>query len=250
MKRALVLFAFAALAAFSPAQDLVKQGEAVFSKSCATGYCHGAKGTNGGAPRLAARGFDQAFIANTVQRGVSGTAMPAFGTTLSRADLNAVIAYVASLNGVTNLVTNTSPAGAPAAKLSGDAARGRDLFSDSVRSFGRCSTCHEAGGIGIAVATPIAKVPADAAALKALSTPQVSTVTIGGESMPGLLVGKRTNALVFYDLTSAPPVLRTESPAAVQAREGSTWRHSSVTGSYNDAELSAILTYLRVVVKP
>ena len=250
MKRALVLFAFAALAAFSPAQDLVKQGEAVFSKSCATGYCHGAKGTNGGAPRLAARGFDQAFIANTVQRGVSGTAMPAFGTTLSRADLNAVIAYVASLNGVTNLVTNTTPAGAPAAKLSGDAARGRDLFSDSVRSFGRCSTCHEAGGIGIAVATPIAKVPADAAALKALSTPQVSTVTIGGESMPGLLVGKRTNALVFYDLTSAPPVLRTESPAAVQAREGSTWRHSSVTGSYNDAELSAILTYLRVVVKP
>jgi len=60
MKRALLLFAFAALAAFSPAQDLVKQGEAVFNKSCATGYCHGAKGTNGGAPRLAARGFDQA----------------------------------------------------------------------------------------------------------------------------------------------------------------------------------------------
>ena len=92
--------------------------------------------------------------------------MPAFGTTLSRADLNAVVAYVASLNGVT-IHTSTGPAGAPAVKLSGDAARGRDLFSDAVRSFGRCSTCHEAGGVGIAVATPIAKVPADAAALKA-----------------------------------------------------------------------------------
>jgi mono/diheme cytochrome c family protein len=247
MKRALLLFTLAALA---HAQDLVKQGEAVFGKSCATGYCHGAKGTNGGAPRLAARGFDQAFIANTVQRGITGTAMPAFGATLSRADLNAVIAYVASLNGVTNLVTNAGPAGAPTVKLSGDAARGRDLFSDAVRGFGRCSTCHEVGGIGIAVATPIAKVPADAAALKVLATPQVSTVTIGSESMPALLVGKRTNALVFYDLTSAPPVLRTESPPAVQTREGSSWRHTSVIGAYNDAELSAILAYLRAIVKP
>jgi mono/diheme cytochrome c family protein len=246
MTRALLLLALAAL---SPAQDLVKQGEAVFSKSCATGYCHGARGTNGGAPRLAARGFDQAFIANTVQRGIPSTAMPAFGATLSRADLTAVVAYVASLNGVTTLV-NSGPSGIPSAKLSGDAARGRDLFSDSVRSFGRCSTCHEIGGIGIAVATPIVKVPADVAALKALTTPQVSTATFGSESMPALMVSTKANTVVFYDLTSAPPVLRTESPASVQTREGSTWRHSSVVGSYNDAELSAILMYLRAVVKP
>ena len=149
MKRALLFLALAALATLSQAQDLVKQGEAVFSKSCATGYCHGARGTNGGAPRLAARGFDQAFIANTVQRGIPSTAMPAFGTTLSRADLTAVVAYVASLNGVTNLETNSGPSGAPATRLSGDAARGRALFSDAVRSFGRCSTCHEIGGFGI-----------------------------------------------------------------------------------------------------
>jgi len=246
MKHALLLLTLSAL---THAQDLVKQGEAVFSKSCATGYCHGARGANGGAPRLAARGFEQAFIASTVQRGIPNTAMPAFGTTLSRADLNAVVAYVASLNGVTTLV-NSGPSGVPNAKLSGDAARGRDLFSDAVHSFGRCSTCHEIGGIGIAVATPIAKVPADAAALKALATPQVSTVTVGGESMPALLVSKKTNAVVFYDLTSAPPVLRTESPAAVQTRDGSTWRHSSVIGAYNDGELSAILSYLRSAVRP
>lgn len=175
--------------------------------------------------------------------------MPAFGTTLSRADLNAVVAYVASLNGVTTLV-NSAPSGTPNAKLSGDAARGRDLFSDSVRSFGRCSTCHEVGGIGIPVATPIAKVPADVAALKALTTPQVATATIGSESIPALMVSKKANTLAFYDLTNAPPVLRTESPASVQTREGSTWRHSSVLGSYNDAELLAILSYLRAVVKP
>ena len=113
MKQAFFFLALAALAMFSQAQDLVKQGEAVFSKSCATGYCHGARGTNGGAPRLAARGFDQDFIRNTVTSGVPNTAMPAFANTLSRADLNAVVAYVASLNGVTNptIVGNGGPPG-------------------------------------------------------------------------------------------------------------------------------------------
>jgi len=246
MKRGLLLLALAAAGGAQNLPDVLKQGETVFNKSCATGYCHGARGTGGGAPRIAARGFDQAFIANTVLRGVPATAMPAFGATLSRSDVTAVVAYVASLNGV----TGPARINAPAAKLSGDAARGRDLFSDAVRSFGRCSTCHEVGGLGIAIATPIAKVPADAAALKALATPQVSTVTIGSDSMPALVVSQKANAVIFYDLTSAPPVLRTEAPAAIQTRDGSTWRHSSVTGSYNDAEASAILTYLRAVVKP
>jgi mono/diheme cytochrome c family protein len=250
MTRAFLFFALAALAAAQNPADVLKQGETVFSKSCATGYCHGARGTSGGAPRLAARGFDQPFIANTVARGVAGSAMPAFSTTLSRADLNAVVAYVASLNGVANVITNSGPPVAVAAKLTGDAARGRDLFSDAVRGFGRCSTCHEIAGVGIAVATPIARIPADAAALKALATPQVSTATLGTESMPALVVSKKANAVIFYDLTSAPPVLRTESPASVQTREGSTWRHSSVIGAYSDAELSAILAYLRAAVKP
>lgn len=252
MKRALLLFALPALAMFSQAQDLVKQGEAVFSKSCATGYCHGARGTNGGAPRLAGRGFDQDFIRNTVTSGVPTTAMPAFASTLSRSDLNAVVAYVASLNGITNptIVGSGGSPGPPAVRLSGDAARGRALFSDAVRSFGRCSTCHEVAGIGIPVATPIAKVPADATALKVLATPQVSTVTQDSESMPALVVSKKANAVIFYDLTTAPPVLRIESPASVQTRDGSTWRHASVIGAYTDAELTAILSYLRAVVKP
>jgi hypothetical protein len=55
---------------------------------------------------------------------------------------------------------------------------------------------------------------------------------------------------MFYDLTSPPPVLRTWEPSAVKIAEGSSWRHATVTGSYNDQELSAILDYLRAVVKP
>jgi mono/diheme cytochrome c family protein len=241
-------FLMLAVAVLAPAQDIVKQGEGVFNKSCAIGYCHGSRGTAGGAPRLAARGFDQAFINSTVQRGLSSTAMPAFGAVLSRADLTAVVAYVASLNGVA--ITAPAIAATPATRLSGDAGAGLNLFSDAVRSFGRCSTCHQVGGLGIAVATPIANVPADAAALKALATPQVSTVMIGSDSMPALMVGKKANAVMFYDLTSSPPVLRTELPAAVQTRDGSTWKHFSAIGSYSDAELTMILAYLRAVVKP
>jgi len=247
MRRASLILMIGALAAIAPAQDLVKQGEGVFNASCAIGYCHGVRGTAGGAPRVAARGFDQAFINNTVQRGVPNTAMPAFVMVLSRADLTAVVAYVASLNGVT--VTAPASSGTPATTPVGNAGPGLNLFSDAVRSFGRCSTCHQVGGLGIAVATPMAKVPADVAALKALATPQVSTVTIGSESMPALMVSKKANAVMFYDLTSSPPVLRTELPAAVQTRDGSTWKHSSVIGSYSDAELAAVLAYLRVVVK-
>jgi mono/diheme cytochrome c family protein len=224
----------------------VKQGEQVFAKSCATGSCHGSKGSAGGAPRLAARGFDEAYIANTVTRGLPGTSMPALGTSLSRADLVAVVAYVATLNGIANPNTGLGPPSAPAAHaLSGEAARGRDLFSDSVRGFGTCSTCHEVNGIGTSVTMSIAKIPTDAAALRALATPGLYTVTLDGESMPALVLSKGSRSVVFYDLTMPPPVLHTVEPAAVTIAEGSGWKHVSLMGSYNDAELGAILTYLR-----
>ena len=66
--------------------------------------------------------------------------------------------------------------------------------------------------------------------------------------MPALILSNKSLAVLFYDLTTQPPVLRTVAPTAVQTRDGSNWRHSSVIGSYNDAELSSILDYLRAVV--
>jgi mono/diheme cytochrome c family protein len=223
-------------------------GEKVFAQSCATGYCHGARGAPAGAPRLAGRGFDQAYITNTVTRGLPSTAMPAFGTTLSRADLSSVIAYVASLNGIASASVNlgSAPDKAP---LSPESEPGRALFFDAVRSFGRCSTCHEVNGIGISVTTPIAKTPNDAAALRGLVTPDVRTASVGGESMPALIVSQGKTSALFYDLTSAPPVLRTVDPGTLKVTEGSAWRHSAVIGAYNDAELTSILRFLREAIK-
>jgi mono/diheme cytochrome c family protein len=238
----------AALSAQS-VEDAVQRGEQLFAQTCGSGYCHGGRGAGGGAPRLAARGFAQAFIANTVSRGVPGTAMPAFGGNLPPADLNAIVAYVARLNHVQNIeVSGSAPAAAPA-KLSAEAASGRTLFSDAARGFGRCSTCHEVGGFGIPVAAPVQSVPQDAAALRALATPRVVTAAIGGETMPALVVASKSASVTLYDLITPPPVLRNELPASVRIQEGSAWRHSSVIGSYSDAELNAVLAYLRAAAQ-
>lgn len=223
------------------AQD---RGERLFTETCGSGYCHGAGGAGGGAPRLVARGLTQQAIRVAVTEGVAGTAMAGFGARLGAADLNAIVGYVARLNGVAAPAGGPAPAAAPA-KLTAQAERGKTLFSEAARGFGRCSTCHEVGGRGLAVAAPLRTVPANLAALKALATPRVITATVRGEVMPALMVANKSTAVVFYDLTVAAPVLRTEAPGAVTTREGSGWRHADVLGSYTDAELTAILAYLR-----
>jgi mono/diheme cytochrome c family protein len=229
-----------------PAQDVIRRGAEVFEQSC-TGYCHATKGGGGGgAPRLAARGFDQTYINNIVTRGIPDTTMQPFAMTLSRADLTAVVAYVATLNGITNPTTTTAPA-LPAPGPVAASNPGRDLFYDATRSFGRCSTCHEVNGLGIPVAAPISRVPDSVQALRTLATPLVSTVVMNGEGMPALVISKGTRSVIFYDLTTPPPVFVTAEPSAVKLADGSTWRHASVMGSYKDAELESILGYLRSV---
>ena len=243
------------LAVSCPAQnlaDVLKQGEQVFARSCATGYCHGMGGGPGGAPRLVGRHFDQPYISNVVARGVPDTGMPSFATRLSRPDLVAVVAYVATLNGIAS--PNVGADGRAAtissrSTLTGEAARGARLFAEAVRGFGRCSTCHEVDDIGTSVAAPIAKVPASAAELKALATPNVKTGTMDGESMPVLVLSEGKQSAVFYDLTSAPPVQRNAEPGSVKFTDSSHWRHSSVIEAYDDSELAAILTYLGGVIK-
>jgi mono/diheme cytochrome c family protein len=245
-----LLIVTCALALSCSAQDLVKRGEQVFSNSCATGYCHGVRGQSSGAPRLAGRGFTQAYINGVVSRGIPGTGMASFAAVLPRSDLVAVVAYVATLNGIANPKIGSDDEAASAStgpKLTGEAARGALLFKEAVRGFGRCSTCHEMAGFGVSVAAPIAQVPASVAALKALATPNVKTGTMDGESMPALVLSDGKQSTLFYDLTSSPPVQRNALPGSVKFTDGSNWRHSSVIGAYNDSELAAILAYLRAL---
>ena len=225
------------------------RGLDVFNKTCATGYCHGVKGTAGGAPRLAARDFDNAYITQTIRMGIPHTGMPAFDTVLERADLLAVIAYVDTLNGVTP-PPNPFAAGPEPRKLPPEAQRGRQLFADQVRAFARCSTCHQVDGIGIAVASPLSSVPGSVAALREIATPQIATAAAEGDTFPALVLNKGGVQTKLYDLTSLPPVLRTFPKGVVTFKDGSAWHHESVLRSYDDQELEAILSFLRAVVKP
>jgi mono/diheme cytochrome c family protein len=224
------------------AQDVGTRGADVFAKTCATPYCHGPKGAGGGAPKLAARAFDEIYIASVTRAGVAGTAMQGYGSTLARADFNAVVAYVASLNGIeprgSSGQTETS------ARLSPEAARGRDLFFDAVRGVERCATCHQMQGLGIAIA-PIAKVPANPAGLRNAPAPDVHTARVGADRFPTLVVSGGGRRTVLYDLTTPPPVMRTIESSSLGIEDTSAWLHATAVKSYDDRELESILAFLR-----
>ena len=233
-------------------QEILEQGEQTFLVTCATGYCHAAGGAlGGGASRLAGRGFDQDHIRRVTVRGLTGTAMPAFGELLSAAEINAVVAYVAVLNDIDDpAVGGTAAVPRTAPELSAEADRGRDLFHESVRGFTRCATCHRVAGSGVPAANPITEVPGGAEALRRMTTLEtVATVTIDGEPMPALMVSEGASHTLFYDLTSPPPVLRTVDRDALRIEQVSSWRHDQVLGTYSDEELDRILDYLRAVIE-
>ena len=232
------------------AQDASTRGADIYNKTCATGYCHGVKGAQSGAPRLVSRGFDEAYISQVVRNGIAGSPMPAFGSVLSFPDLQAVVAYVASLNGITTAPAQPPPRGPAPRNLPPEAARGRTLFFAATLGVSRCSTCHQIDSLGIAVADPIAHVPDGVAALRELATPQVSTATIAGQSFPALVVSKGGSQTKLYDLSTPPPVLRTFPASDVNIKEGSAWRHSALLAGYNEDDLSSILAYLQAVVHP
>ena len=76
-------------------EELVERGEGVYATACAS--CHGDDGSGGG-PFPSLRGTpvvteDVDAHMDIVVNGVSGTAMQAFGSQLSEADLAAVITY-------------------------------------------------------------------------------------------------------------------------------------------------------------
>jgi mono/diheme cytochrome c family protein len=244
--KVILLLPMLAMAQTTPSP--MARGLDVFNKSCATGYCHGVNGTAAGAPRLAARGFDDAYISQIVRLGIPGTGMPAFAT-LDRADLAAVIAYLDNLNGVTP-PSNPFAARPETRRLAPDAQRGRQLFSDQVRGLERCSVCHQADGIGFAVALPFSTVPESVAALRKIATPQIETAVAEGDSFPALVLNKSGAQTKLYDLKTLPPVLRAFPKGAVTFQSSTTWRHESMLAPYNDQELEAILAFLRVVVTP
>jgi hypothetical protein len=140
--------------------------------------------------------------------------------------------------------------GMPRRQLPPEAQKGRGLFYEATRGFGRCSTCHQVDGVGIAVADPIAKVPESVGALKGIASPHMSTASADGSTFPALVLSKGAVSVKLYDFTASPPVLRTFGSSEVKLTDGSAWKHASAMSAYSDAELESILGYLKIAGQP
>jgi mono/diheme cytochrome c family protein len=223
---------------------LIQKGAELYRMHCAVPFCHGAAGTAGRAPALAGRNFEPAALRRAITHGIPNRGMPAFRKQLRDAGVNAVFAYVRSLRSS----EPAKPNGAIVrpAKLSKDAAAGRDLFFDSAR-LPNCAACHAVDNMGGDVAAPVKSV-ASVEAIRSVRATQVRTARVPGEAeFPAIIAEVTSETMRLYDLSSPLPVLRTFTKSEVTLRDGARWAHSSAAARYTENELELILVYIRAL---
>lgn len=226
----IVLALLLAQAASDPA---IERGNKIFHQTCAVGYCHGVGGAASRGPRLRGRTFARDYLVKVTRDGIPNSAMPPWKDKLSEDDIKVVVAYVMTLaNAGPSGGAPPTPGGASQAvpEFVGppEVKRGRDLFFDAARGV-RCGSCHMLGGSGVAVGPNLAR---------AVRTGQVKTAKLrSGETFPAILVEQNDKFVKLYDLTAAPPVLRTLLASELAGlADNSSWKHDSVTGNYTAAE--------------
>src|ERR1051325_195987 len=223
------------------ADDRFERGAAIYRTTCAVAYCHSIDGKPGRAPGFVGRKLEPASIAMTVSRGIPNTSMPAFGSALQPADIEAVVVYVMSFAGAASAPASSS---APM-KLPPEIERGRVLFFDPGR-MGSCGYCHEVAGRGAPVSLALHDLRTAQLDLKSVRTAAGVTAQPAGEEPFPALVAERSPLLIrVYDLSSRLPVLRTFAPSDVKLVDGSSWRHPAATDIYSRAELDEIERYLK-----
>jgi mono/diheme cytochrome c family protein len=234
------------LTAALAAQDLAEQGARVFRASCAQGYCHGAGGTQGRAPKLIGRMYEQAAVEKIIASGVPNTGMPGFRNQLPADQFEAVLAYVLKISGGTYTASTSGTAAAQTMPMPADAKQGREHFFDAVRGIHRCSTCHAVEGMGNAIGPNlVTPAPGDAAFIRNGKPAAVRLAThSSGDKFPALVVQQGEWTKV-YDLTTPPPVLRTFAKGEVTFGGNSPWSHANAVKGYSDPQLEQVAAYLR-----
>lgn len=219
----------AAIAQMTP----VEEGSALVKQRCSVGYCHGLEGRAGRAPRLANRGFERDYLYKVIRSGIPNSSMPAFQATLTDKQIDAVVAYLTSLNpqplpGDHSAAPLVRPeAAVPAAKVPagfGDPARGRALFFalDNERN---CGVCHGAGGAAPDPAKLKDKPPRELLrdivtpnAALAPGFPQLEVTLKSGDTWTGIRTEQTATRLRLFDVSVTPPVLRTIPLADIAAQ--------------------------------
>ena len=236
---------------------VVTRGERIFAQSCSVGYCHGVAGAAGRGPRLRGRSFPNDYLLNVTRDGIPNSAMPAWKGRLKDGEIRAVVEYVASLAAATDqappanpMPPGIGPAIIPSFNGPPQAARGRALFFDPPRNH--CGACHAVGGRGIAIGPDLTALPMKDAAevmsqIQATRSRHVLAAKLAsGEEFPALLAGQNADQVRLYDLTLAPPVLRTSARRdVISLAQNANWRHEDFVRDYSAAELGDIVVYLR-----
>src|ERR1700761_553204 len=241
----------------APSAAEVAQGGNLFSITCSSSFCHGEAGVGARGPSLRNRNFPPDFVRNTVLNGRSGTPMPSFKESLSQAELEMIVGYVMSLSPNNHsadagpaALAATAPAAAP---LSAQALAGQAIFFDATRPGG-CARCHsykEQGGpigpdlTGIAQRTPrdIYQAMVKPAVPNADYT-VVSVATDDGKTATGLLKQKTDAVVQLYDLSSAPPVLRSFYGAKMGVAPATPPYTHDLSGLSKD-DLASLITFLK-----
>ncbi len=229
----------------------VVQGEKIFNQSCAVGYCHGTGGAASRGPRLRGRTFARDYLVKVTSDGVPNTAMPAWKGRLGEVEIQAVTDYIMSLANATGEASGSQPVQEPVVLRGADGPAGvelgRELFFDPVRQ-NRCSACHRIAGVGVAVGPDLTKRRPQklSTVLRNTKSRSVSVVKLkDGETLTGVIAERTTQAVRIFDMTAAPPVLRSFSPGDVVtitlARQ---WAHAGALKDYKGNELEAISKYL------
>jgi len=221
-------------------QRPVPRGNAIFDSTCAG--CHGLDAHGGQAPNIGPGSRVQSLTDDQLRRilhdGLPG-GMPAFGSSLSASELDAVIEYLRQLQQPT--AANAPP------EVSGEPGRGRDLF------FGRaeCSRCHMAQGQGGFLASDLSHTRLGVADLRnSILKPPTSpgnvltTVVLrNGAIVTGLVRNEDNFSIQLQDERGAFHLLDKQEVARI-SRDSKPLMPSDYGKRLSKAELDDLLSYL------
>jgi cytochrome c oxidase cbb3-type subunit III len=142
----------------------IAYGAALYASRCVT--CHGTQGDAIGGVNLRSGTFRNAVIDRDLERFIragSPAGMPPF--VLDAAEMSGIIAYLRNMNAFDTAAVKT-----------GDAARGRAIFSGK----GGCAGCHRVGGTGSIVAPNLS----DIGAVRSAGSIQRSLLDPASQMMP------------------------------------------------------------------
>jgi putative heme-binding domain-containing protein len=248
--------------------QFIAEGAKLFAPNCGSGYCHGAGGMGGGAPRLRGKDLDPQYIFKAVSNGISGTAMLSFKSDFSEEEIWKLVAFIFSDAKVNSLPepSSTKPAPtsapahsdtAPAGVLTGSAQAGKALFFDSAQSKS-CHACHafnkEGGAVGPDLLHAGNKPARELFSLTLVAHPAQNSryavlmlVLKNGDKIIGVKKEEDTESVRVYDIAELPAVLRTVQKSDISKSEtvGDWPVHKDNASLYTINQLLDLVTFLK-----